>query len=264
MIGAWSRVGLGCGPLGAMEERDALELVHAALAMGVTLFDTAPSYGASESHLGRALRGRDAVIVTKGGYGVPGCADWTPECIERGVERAVSLLGRVSVFVLHSCGQRDDLIEPLARARDAGRVEAIGYSGDGEGLAWAARVDAFDVLECSVNLFDQDALRYVGRGKRVLAKRALGNAPWLSARRPERLDRAVYWDRMKALFDVPPTVETAMRFVVHSGVDCALVGTRSETHLAEAIEAAGKGPLTNASQLRAAYGEVGSAWRGVV
>lgn len=259
-----SRVGLGCGPLGAMEEQDAIALVHAALAMGVTVFDTAPSYGASESHLGRALRGRDAVIVTKGGYGVPGCADWTPECIERGIERAALLLGHVSVFLLHSCGPRDDLIEPLALAREAGRVGAIGYSGDGAGLAWAARTSAFDVLECSVNLFDRDALRYVGRGKRILAKRALGNAPWLAAQQPERRDRVIYRDRMKALFDVPPAVETAVRFVVHSGVDCALVGTRSAAHLAEAIEQARKGPLPDAAQLTAAYSRVGSTWQGVV
>jgi len=245
------KVGLGCGPLGAMRADDAERLVHAALDLGVRTFDTAPSYGASESHLGRALRGRDAVIVTKGGYGVAGCEDWTPECIARGVDRALEVLGRVDVFLLHSCGPRDDLIEPLFRAREAGKVRAIGYSGDGDGLAWAARVADFDVIECSINLFDQRALAYVDCGKRVLAKRSLGNA-------------RVYADRMRAMFDAPPTIEMAIRFSAWSGVNCALVGTTNAAHLAEVVTAADKGPLPEASAVRERFARIGSEWPGVI
>ena len=259
-----TRVGLGCGPLGAMRARDAERLVHAALDLGVTTFDTAPSYGESEVHLGRALAGREATIVTKGGYGVDGCADWTPACVSRGVERALARLGRVDAFLLHSCEPRDDLLEPLVRARDAGKIRAIGYSGDGAGLAWAARVAEFDVLECSINLFDQRALAHVGAGKRVFAKRPLGNAPWSDARRPERADRAIYWDRMRAMFDAPPSLELAIRFAAWSGAERALVGTTSAAHLADAVAAASKGPLPDAPALRARFERVGSEWAGVV
>jgi aryl-alcohol dehydrogenase-like predicted oxidoreductase len=245
-----------------MSAGDAERLVHAALDLGVRTFDAAPSYGESESHLGRALRGRDATIVTKGGYGVDGCADWTPECIARGIDRALVLLGRVDAFVLHSCGARDDLIEPLLRAREAGKVGAIGYSGDGDGLAWAARVAEFDVLECSINLFDQRALDLVG-AKRVLAKRSLGNAPWRDDRRPDRADRAIYWDRMHAMFDAPPTLETAVRFAAWCGVACALVGTSSEAHLAAVVAASAKGPLPEAGAIRERFARVGADWAGV-
>ena len=246
-----TRVGLGCGPLGATRADDAERLVHAALDLGVRTFDTAPSYGESESHLGRALRGRDAVIVTKGGYGVPGCADWTRECVARGVDRALDVLGRVDVFLLHSCEPRDDLIEPLVRAREAGKLRAIGYSGDGGGLAWAARVPEFDVIECSINLFDQRALAFVDCGKRVLAKRSLGNAP-------------VYADRMRAMFDAPPTIETAIRFAAWSGVECALVGTTREAHLREVVAAAAKGPLPESKSLRERFDRLGADWSGVI
>ncbi len=252
-LSGWSRIGLGCGPLGSMHERDAVRLVHAALEMGVTVFDTAPSYGASESHLGKALAARDAVIVTKGGYGASGCADWTPECITRGIERAIAVLGHVDVFLLHSCERRDDLLEPLVTARDKGRVGAIGYSGDGDALAWAAHVGAFDVLECSVNLFDQRALAFIG-AKKTLAKRAIGNAPW----------RGVYGERMHAMFDTPPSVETAIRFAAYSGVDCALVGTSREDHLAMLLDAVRRGPLTNAGELRERFTRCGASWDGVV
>jgi aryl-alcohol dehydrogenase-like predicted oxidoreductase len=267
------KIGLGCGPLGAMEERDAVRLVHAALEMGVRVFDTAPSYGASESHLARALTHRasssrrpgfagsaDAFVVTKGGYGVEGCADWTPECIARGIDRAVSKLGRVSAFLLHSCPPRDDLIEPLVRAREAGKVSFIGYSGDGDGLAWAARVDAFDVLECSINVVDQHGIAHCGRGKRVVAKRPLANGVFRDVRRPDREDRAIYWDRMHAMFEAPPSFDTMIRFAAWSGAECALVGTTSEAHLRDAISAAGRGPI-DTSDLRARFDPT---WTGLV
>jgi aryl-alcohol dehydrogenase-like predicted oxidoreductase len=75
-------LGLGGGPLGdlGLADADAARVIDAALDAGVDLIDTAPSYGASEDRLGRALRGRrdQVVLVTKGGYGVPGVPDWSP------------------------------------------------------------------------------------------------------------------------------------------------------------------------------------------
>jgi aryl-alcohol dehydrogenase-like predicted oxidoreductase len=169
------------------------------------------------------------------------------------------MLGRVDVFLLHSCEPRDDLVEPLVRARRAGLVRAIGYSGDGEGLAWAAGVEPFDVLECSINLFDQRALEHVGNGKRILAKRPLANAPWTDAERPERSDRATYWDRMQAMFNEPPTLEVALGFVLHSGVDCALVGTTRKVHLRRAFQV-----RPQPSDARERYARHGSGWPAVV
>src|SRR6187401_2518668 len=67
-----SVVGLGCNNFGwRTGERKSVAVVHAALDAGVTLFDTAESYGdgASERSLGRALAGRreEVVIATKFG-----------------------------------------------------------------------------------------------------------------------------------------------------------------------------------------------------
>jgi aryl-alcohol dehydrogenase-like predicted oxidoreductase len=48
----------------------AVALIHRALALGITLLDTADIYGVSEVQVGRALRGRraDAVLATKFGF----------------------------------------------------------------------------------------------------------------------------------------------------------------------------------------------------
>src|SRR5690606_17918840 len=71
-----SRVGLGCsalgGVFGAVVEDEAIATVHAALEAGITLFHTAPAYGATRSEclLGRALAGAPRgsfVLSTKAG-----------------------------------------------------------------------------------------------------------------------------------------------------------------------------------------------------
>ncbi len=69
-----SVVGLGCNAFGGrVDEKASIAVVHAALDAGITLFDTAESYGRGESEvfLGRALVGRrdEAIIATKFGWG---------------------------------------------------------------------------------------------------------------------------------------------------------------------------------------------------
>lgn len=278
-------LGLGAGPLGdhALADADAIRFVHAALERGVVLLDTAPSYGASEERIGRALVGRrdQAVIVTKGGYGVPGCADWTPECIARGIDQALARLGtdHLDVFLLHSCPKerlaRGDLLEPLVRARGAGKVRAVGYSGDGDALAWAVRASEIDVVECSVSLFDQEALSgsvpaAVANGVGVLAKRALGNAVWRFDARPERPDLAPLWDRMRTLYPTPPELgweALAVRFATYApGIATALVGTTSLHHLVTLLRHVAEGPLPAklAEDARARFRRYGADWPGIV
>jgi aryl-alcohol dehydrogenase-like predicted oxidoreductase len=278
----FSDIGLGGGALGDPGV-DADTLVRNALDRGVTVFDTARSYGASEERLGRALEGRrrEAVIVTKGGYGIAGVADWTGECIRRGVDEALTRLRTdyIDAFVLHSCNRdvlaRSGVVEELVRAREAGKVQLIGYSGEGDALAWAAdRREIFSVLECSLNPFDTTNLGLIERARResfcVLIKRPLANAPWRFSERPSREDIAIYWDRMKAL-DIDPSpldwVELALRFVLTSrGVTTALVGTSRLEHLEEALSAASRGPLPDdtARAILDAIARRGADWQGVI
>lgn len=263
-----SPVGLGAGPLGdlALDDRVAMRVIHAALDAGVNLIDTAPSYGASEERIGRALldRRERVLVVTKGGYGVPGVADWTPEVIHAGIDQALHRLrtDRIDVFLLHSCDrehlERGDLITALVDARKTGKVRAIGYSGDGAALAWAAACTDLDVLECSVNLVDREALSVV-RGRSVLAKRAMANA-----------GEGPYAQRFRTLFDEgSPSAwdELAVRWACYQdGVACALVGTKNPDHIVKAMDYASRGPLPNERRrwLERRYEEHGRDWSGVI
>src|SRR5437762_4467927 len=102
-----SALGLGAGPVGELSEMEAAALLGGALDLGVSLIDTARSYGASEERIGRHLAHRrgEFVLSTKCGYGIEGVPDWTGECIDRGVDEALRRLrtDRVDVMHLHSC-----------------------------------------------------------------------------------------------------------------------------------------------------------------
>jgi aryl-alcohol dehydrogenase-like predicted oxidoreductase len=280
-----SALGFGAGPLGdaRLSDAEAEALVGRALDQGLTLFDTAPSYGTSEERLGRALgvRRKDAVLATKGGYGVPGVADWTGDVIRLGIDAALRRLRTdvIDVYLLHSCDEgalrRDDILAELDRAKAAGKIRAAGYSGENEALVAAIASRHFDVVECSVSPFDRGSLDgavadAVAAGIGVLAKRPLANAAWLFEEPPDAQDVRIYWDRMQAMAVDPSPLawpEVAVRFAAFaSGVSAALVGTRSAAHLADAVAAIARGQLDDAllARLDGAWRAYGASWRGVI
>jgi len=280
-----SPVGLGAGRIGGpgVSDADVDRLVGIALDAGVTLIDTARSYGDSEERLGRALGGRRDrfVLSTKVGYGVPGLPDWTGPCVSAGVDAALERLATtwIDVVHLHSCPvevlERGDVVESLARAVEVGKVRVAAYSGEGDALAWAVRSGAFGAVQCSVSVVDQGVLEgpvaaASVRGIGVLGKRSLGNAPWRFANRPAEPDVAEAWDRFCALaLPSPPGgwAEFFARFAAHApGVSAVLVGTASPVHLAKAVDAMRQGPLADEelAAVRAAFARVGRHWGGRV
>ncbi len=128
-----SAIGLGCmgisfayGP--AMEQTEAIRLIHAAIDQGVTFFDSAEAYGpfTNETLLGEALAPfRDqAVIATKFGFkngDVPQGLDSRPENIRAVAEAALKRLktDRIDLFYQHR-------VDPNVPIEDvAGTVKAL-------------------------------------------------------------------------------------------------------------------------------------------
>ena len=128
----------------------------------------------------------------------------------------------------------------------------------------------FGVIQCSVSIVDQGALETVAeardRGIGVIAKRALGNAPWRFSARPSEPDVAEAWERFRVLNPLPPPFTALFaRFAAFApGVSSALVGTASPAHLAEACAAVAEGPLDAAvaDRLRRSFAGVGREWHG--
>lgn len=278
-----STLGLGAGQLGdaRLAEDQVAALIAAAIDGGITLIDTAPSYGLSEQRLGRHLGARrDAVVLsTKLGYGVEGIPDWTGPCITAGVEQALRVMrtDRLDIAHLHSCPWQvlaaDEVIAALVAAREAGKVRAIAYSGENEDLAYALGRPEFDGFMASLNLFDQRVIdealpRLDGRG--FIAKRPVANHPWRFAERPVGDYCEPYWDRWQAMgLDAEGLDwgELALRFTLSiPGVSSAIVGTGRAAHLREAIGWAGNGalPAASISRWRDAFRARDRDWKGQI
>ena len=279
-----SALGLGAGQLGdaRLTEAEAEALLLGALDAGVTLLDTAPSYGLSEPRIGRILGARrgEAVISTKLGYGVEGVPDWTGPCITAGVDQALRILrtDHLDLAHLHSCPRAvlaaGEVVDALVRARDAGKVRAIAYSGENEDLAYALESGRFDGLMASLNPFEQrvaDALLPRIGETGFIAKRPVANAPWRFAERPQGDYCEPYWLRMRAMGMAPPGEmpwgEFALRFTLSlPGVASAIVGTGRLEHLRENVAWAAKGPLDVAlvESWRARFRACDADWTGQV
>src|SRR4051812_13700016 len=134
------RIGLGCMRLSTDEDRDeqrALATVAAALAAGVTVFDTARSYGDNERFLARALRNVErARLVTKGGMSRAGGA-WIPDgrakAIRADCEASLEALDGlpIDLYLLHTPDPRTPWrtsVRALARLVDEGVVRRVGVA----------------------------------------------------------------------------------------------------------------------------------------
>ncbi|MCU1601579.1 MAG: putative aldo/keto reductase [Frankiales bacterium] len=140
-----SVVGLGTNNFGMKLDDDGCrEVLDAALDEGITLIDTADSYGQSEARLGSLLKGRrdDVVLATKFGsdvtrLGNDNGADWGARGSRRYVKRAVEAsLTRlqtdwIDLYQLHRPDPQTPIEETLSALDDLvheGKVRYVGHS----------------------------------------------------------------------------------------------------------------------------------------
>jgi aryl-alcohol dehydrogenase-like predicted oxidoreductase len=145
-----SVVGLGTNNLGMkLDLEQSREVVHAALDEGITLFDTADSYGASEERLGELLAGKraDVVLATKFGSDVrtrgnDNGADWGARGSRRYIRRAVeSSLRRlrtdwIDLYQIHRPDPETPIDETLGALDDLVHEGKVRYLGNSNFTGW--------------------------------------------------------------------------------------------------------------------------------
>ncbi|MBV8558916.1 MAG: aldo/keto reductase, partial [Planctomycetaceae bacterium] len=175
---------------------------------------------------------------------------------------------------LHSCSEdelrRGDVIEALRRAREKGYTRYIGYSGDGQAARYAIESGAFDALQTSVSIADQEAIDLTlplaqARQMGVIAKRPLANAAWRYAERPENAYHQPYWEHLRVLdydflrSDPRQAASVALRFTLGvPGVHTMIVGTAKPGRWRENAALLDAGPLP-----REQFEAIRSRWREV-
>lgn len=147
-----SAVGIGCNNFGRLDLESSRKVVHRALDLGVTLFDTADVYGnrgGSEEQLGEILgpRRKDAILATK--FGMPmgdGKTGASRRYIAEAVEASLRRLKTdwIDLYQLHRPDADTPIEETLSALDDlvrAGKVRHIGCSNlSPEQVKDAARV----------------------------------------------------------------------------------------------------------------------------
>ena len=172
-----SALGLGCMTMSASygspeerDERESLATLHRAIELGVTLFDTAESYGpyTNEELLGRALQGRreKVIIATKFGFrfGPEGIAgqDSRPEHVREAVEGSLRRLATDHIDLLYQ--HRVDRAVPIEETVGAmaglvreGKVRFLGLSEAGENnIRRAHAVHPITALQSEYSLWERN------------------------------------------------------------------------------------------------------------
>jgi L-galactose dehydrogenase len=197
--GGHSRLGQRTG----VSEEHSIALVRRALELGITLIDTAESYG-TEAIIGAALNGvrrEDVVLSTKKSLDMDGRLISAAE-LRNGLDASLERLGTSYVDIYHLHGARanqydhvvTELVPAMQELREAGKIrflgitEAFAVDPGHQMLARAVRDDNWDVVMVGFNILNQSARQRVlaeagRRGIGVLCMFAVRDA--LS--RPEKL-----------------------------------------------------------------------------
>src|SRR6266705_54168 len=152
-FGAWAVGGTGWGAATAEPER--LAAIHRALELGVTFFDTAPTYGdgTSEALLGQALKAdRDRVaIATK-----VGPRDDPRRSLEASLRRLAT--DYVDLIQLHEAFDGwERRLEQLHTLQQKGKALAVGLcNATSRQLAQALEIAPVAAYQGPYNLFDRD------------------------------------------------------------------------------------------------------------
>ena len=200
------RVGLGCMRLSTDEDRDeagAVETIEAAADAGITVFDTARSYGDNERLLAHALGSCGSApssrIVTKGGMSRPGGA-WVPDGRARSIradcEASLDALDGLAIdlYLLHAPDPRTPWrtsVRALAKLLEEGLVARVGVANvNRHQLDEALQLAPIAAVQVGLSAYDDRALRGGVLDRCLEAGLVLiAHSPLGGPRRAKRLDR---------------------------------------------------------------------------
>ena len=173
---------------------DAVVLLRRAFDLGITLFDTAPTYGSGEALLGRAFDGASdrPCIATK--VIVPG-DDRAAGLIAASIESSLRSLRveAIDILQIHNTTvetlEREDVMNALYTAQRLGKVGWLGVSVDNDAPALRALcTEGIKTVQLPFNLLNQSSRSLVFPGAAKSGRSILVRSAYLRGVLTSRLD----------------------------------------------------------------------------
>jgi pyridoxine 4-dehydrogenase len=226
----------------------ALAVLKSALELGVTLVDTADSYGpeVSERIIAEALYPypKDLVIATKAGLTRPGPGRWEPDCSPQHLRAAVEgslkrlRLERIDLLQLHTVDPKlpySEQIGTLVELQREGKIRHIGVSNvELEELKEAHELAAVVSVQNEYNLTDRESenvLHYCTREN-------LGFIPWFPLATGDLAKGGGTLAHIAHRVHATPAQVALAWLLAKSPVMLPIPGTASVEHLKENVAAA--------------------------
>jgi len=227
---------------------EAVRVLRRAVDLGVTLIDTADSYGprVSERLIREALHpyADDLVIATKAGLTRPGPGRWerngTPEYLRAQAEESLRLLGleRIELFHLHRIDPNvplADQLGALVELQAAGKIGRIGLSEVSVSEIEAARtITPIATVQNLYNLSDRSAEPVLDYCERE----GIGFIPWFPMATGALASRGGPLRSMADRLAVTPAQIALAWLLQRSPVLLPIPGTSTVAHLEENVDAA--------------------------
>ncbi|MBT2568510.1 aldo/keto reductase [Arthrobacter sp. ISL-85] len=245
-----------------LDEGVAQVLLNTVLDEGIEFIDTSIDYGESEGLIGRFIghRRSEYLLASKVGCPLdhqpdgpsngPLVHDYSPSNIRAGIEQSLQRLrtdyldlAQVHIGPSLAVLQRDDVLGTLERARDEGKVRAIGISSTLPELLDHIDLGVFETFQVPYSALDRSLegclplINATGAG--VIVRGGTARGAWSKRTLGSRADL-----NFDDLFDGDNLQGFLLRFVMtRKEVSTVIVGTASPAHVRENAKAAARGPL---------------------
>ncbi len=244
-------LGTGGYHVGWTTERDAQEVIEAALEGGVRFFDTAESYadGTSEERYGKYLtpKYRDLIFLMTKSTGQD--AKTVQQHLEGSLRRLK--VDHVDLYQVHSIRTPEDVdnriengvLEVLQKAKQDGKIRHIGFTGHQNPYAHAhmldktSESDIFDAVLMPVNVLDPSYFSFtenvlpkaLDRNLGILAIKSLADGRFFAKKEQAN------WTSDDPVVPNYLTIKDAMYFVWSLPVTVLISGNENATYMREKI-----------------------------
>ena len=259
-----SRLVLGAANYGRLTQAEVDKLLSTALELGIKKIDTAHRYEDSEKKIGIALKVNQGFTVNTKACPY-GPELFTPAGIRSSVEESLKRLRieNLGTLFAHSIPAKfltEENVETMVLLKKEGKIERIGFSGDGNDLSYAIDIDVFDDFQVTMNIIDQSnfgEIKRVSDNANVYFKLSMAQAVW---RNLEWKNQIKTNKRIRSLFNKSPVSESwsdyyerfmrlrseingkdfaasFLRFALFlgSGDQFVILGTASQQHIKDAV-----------------------------